>query len=143
MYFTIGMYVCGFSAKALQSQLRQCRPNGSTKKSYGMPSAHAASMTYIASYSILAVLFENSNLALPPNGIFDFVIAHRCAQYFGIEKAFFNLIIKWIATSNITLLAVGVCWSRHRFQHHTKVQILAGVGFGLFFAILWYSVWYK
>lgn len=136
LYFTIGMYVCGFGAKGLQILLRQPRPIGSDKSSYGMPSAHSSTVTYLAFYTLLsgisgelpdgiAILCDSTHLG-------GLVLSDEVISILSYTIAFL-----------VPLVASSVCWSRYYLSHHTTQQIWCGLLYGALFSIVWFGFYHQ
>ncbi|EGG09335.1 uncharacterized protein MELLADRAFT_96260 [Melampsora larici-populina 98AG31] len=136
LYFTIGMYVCGFGAKALQTLLRQSRPIGSNKSSYGMPSAHSSTVTYIALYT----LFSGASGQLA-NGI-----AFHCNSThlggFSLSDEAVSILTSTVVIV-VCLVASSVCWSRYYLSHHTTLQICCGLLYGASISMIWIGFYHQ
>ncbi|KAH9824342.1 hypothetical protein DFH28DRAFT_945265 [Melampsora americana] len=136
LYFTIGMYICGYGAKALQILLRQSRPIGSDKSSYGMPSAHASTVTYIALYSLLSGISGNlaSGIAFHCNSTHrgGFTLSDEVISVLCYTIVFF-----------VSLVASLVCWSRYYLSHHTPQQIGCGLLYGALCSMIWFRFYHQ
>ncbi|KAF8902102.1 hypothetical protein CPB84DRAFT_1729284 [Gymnopilus junonius] len=121
-YFSVGAVFCSFSVKALKKIIRQPRPphipGRKLKTSFGMPSTHSTSISYFATYILLASLYLPIHPSLGP------VLASR------------------ILPPLITLpWAVAIVMSRVWLGHHTWPQVFVGSSYGVAFASVWFSMW--
>ncbi|KAG0140455.1 hypothetical protein CROQUDRAFT_665154 [Cronartium quercuum f. sp. fusiforme G11] len=133
VYFTAGMYVCGFGAKALQRCLRQARPKASNKSSYGMPSAHSSTVCYLAVYTTLCA--ASGELA---GGLAGWKLLSGNPEFELKSEA--RMTTSWFIAFVVSGVASSVCWSRYYFSHHTPVQIGAGLIYGFCFATIWFGL---
>ncbi|KAA1468253.1 hypothetical protein DENSPDRAFT_794049 [Dentipellis sp. KUC8613] len=118
-YFCAGGVACSVTVKLLKRVLRQPRPEGrSQKRTYGMPSTHAATISYYGMYIPLACLYLPSHASLPAHPSF---------------RAFVTLVaVPWAS-----LIAVSRIW----LGHHTWPQVLVGCSYGCLFALGWFALW--
>lgn len=82
----------------------------------GMPSNHAASITFIATY-IHLVLFTKSPLS---------------------THLTLDVIVPSVLTSTTAAL---ILWSRISLQYHTVAQVVAGAAVGAIVAFAWWKMW--
>ncbi|KAI0767385.1 phosphatidic acid phosphatase type 2/haloperoxidase [Fomes fomentarius] len=123
-YFAAGAVSCSLTVKILKRFFRQPRPvvvhvNGrKTKKSYGMPSTHSATITFMATYVCLACTYLPIHPSFPASSI---------------TRALPPFIVAPIAAT----IAVSRIW----LGHHTWSQVAVGCGYGLLFAPFWLRLW--
>ena len=84
-------------------------------RSCSMPSTHSASITFLATYILLA------SLHLPVHPLFPANI--RLVPFIVVPYA------------------SGVVWSRVWLGHHSWPQVLAGGSYGIVFATVWFEIW--
>ncbi|CAE6445601.1 hypothetical protein RSOLAG22IIIB_09391 [Rhizoctonia solani] len=119
-YFGLGVIVVCMLAKKLKRMIRQPRPVGTDKVTYGMPSTHSAAITFYAVYIILA-----ANL-LPIHPAWHF----PTSPYVRVIPSVIS--IPW---------ATGVSLSRVGLHHHTMSQVGAGCLLGAITAAVWFKLW--
>ncbi|CAE6438295.1 unnamed protein product [Rhizoctonia solani] len=119
-YFGLGVIVVCMLAKKLKRMIRQPRPVGTDKVTYGMPSTHSAAITFYAVYIILA-----ANL-LPIHPAWHF----PNSPYVRVIPSVISL--PW---------ATGVSLSRVGLHHHTMSQVGAGCLLGAITAGVWFKLW--
>ncbi|KAB5590613.1 hypothetical protein CTheo_5956 [Ceratobasidium theobromae] len=119
-YFGLGVIVVCLLAKKLKRVIRQPRPVGTNKVTYGMPSTHSAAITFYAVYIILA-----ANL-LPIHPAWHF----PSSPYVRVIPSVISL--PW---------AIGVSLSRVGLHHHTMSQVGAGCLLGALTAAVWFKLW--
>ncbi|GAB1524598.1 hypothetical protein RhiTH_007752 [Rhizoctonia solani] len=138
-YFGLGVIVVCMLAKKLKRMIRQPRPVGTDKVTYGyvhllgagfpclkrpadlsMPSTHSAAITFYAVYIILA-----ANL-LPIHPAWHF----PSSPYVRVIPSVISL--PW---------ATGVSLSRVGLHHHTMSQVGAGCLLGAITAGVWFKLW--
>jgi len=95
--------------------IRQPRPPLGSKKTYGMPSTHTATMAYYATFITFAAIYLPLHPSLP-----------------GLARAIPVVVLPWAAL---------VATSRVLLGHHTWAQIAAGCGCGITFAAVWLLLW--
>ncbi|KDR81596.1 hypothetical protein GALMADRAFT_59207, partial [Galerina marginata CBS 339.88] len=122
-YFAAGAVFSSLSVKfGLKKIIRQPRPphipGRKVKVSYGMPSTHAASISYFATYILLASIY------LPIHSTF------RPGLMFRILPPLITL--PW---------AVTIVMSRVWLGHHTWLQVFAGSSYGIVLALVWFKLW--
>ncbi|KAF8201802.1 hypothetical protein BJ912DRAFT_946482 [Pholiota molesta] len=122
-YFSIGAVVCSFSVKIVKRVVRQPRPpvnisGRKTKVSYGMPSTHSATISYFATYILLASTHLPLHTSLQPGYTWRVLPPLIC--------------LPW---------AVSIVMSRVWLGHHTWPQVVAGASYGIALASIWYALW--
>ncbi|KAE9396060.1 PAP2-domain-containing protein [Gymnopus androsaceus JB14] len=121
-YFGAGATACLFSVKIVKKMVRQDRPlqrkGKKQKKTYGMPSTHSATMTYYATYILLASLYLPIHRTLPQSWI----------TRIGPPL----VVLPWA-----TVIALSRIW----LGHHTLAQVSVGCTFGFVFALSWFAMW--
>eukprot|EP01091_Cochliopodium_minus_P003890 TRINITY_DN13839_c0_g1_i1.p1 TRINITY_DN13839_c0_g1~~TRINITY_DN13839_c0_g1_i1.p1 ORF type:complete len:172 (-),score=13.83 TRINITY_DN13839_c0_g1_i1:129-644(-) len=70
LYFFIGSFVASTASKVLKRILKQPRPSNEHKKNFGMPSSHATTICFFASYLLEYILIYKDQ-----KGLFDYLIA--------------------------------------------------------------------
>jgi dolichyldiphosphatase len=80
-----------------------------------MPSTHSASITFLATYVLLACLYLPAHPAFP---------------------AYMR-----VAPMVVVPYALGVVVSRVWLGHHSWLQVLAGASYGIVFGIIWFELW--
>ncbi|QRV97245.1 hypothetical protein RhiJN_25264 [Ceratobasidium sp. AG-Ba] len=119
-FFGLGVIVVCLLAKKLKKVLRQPRPVGTDKVTYGMPSTHSAAITFYAIYIILSA----NRLPIHPAWHFP------ASPYVRVIPSVISL--PW---------AAGVSLSRVGLHHHTMEQVLAGCLLGAITAGVWFQLW--
>ncbi|EIN14015.1 hypothetical protein PUNSTDRAFT_95511 [Punctularia strigosozonata HHB-11173 SS5] len=118
-YFCIGAVACSLSVKVVKKALRQPRPMGATHKiSYGMPSTHSATISYYATFILLACAHSAIHPTLP---------AHPLTRI--IPPL---IVLPW---------ALAIAASRVWLGHHTGAQVGVGCAYGVAWAAAWYHWW--
>ncbi|TFK42598.1 phosphatidic acid phosphatase type 2/haloperoxidase [Crucibulum laeve] len=123
-YFTGGAVLCSFTVKLLKKVIRQPRPvvtshTGRRTLTYGMPSTHSATITFFATYILLACTYLSVHPSLPQSN--------------WISRLFPPLItIPW---------ATAIVMSRVWLGHHTWRQVVVGMSYGATFAAGWFALW--
>jgi len=123
-YFSIGAVCCSLTVKVVKRVIQQPRPppeavlRRKAKKSYGMPSTHSATITFFATYILLAATY------LPVHHSFPLNSTSRVVPVL--------ITFPW---------AVMIVMSRVWLGHHTWAQVLAGSAYGVVFAFVWYALW--
>ncbi|KAG2063246.1 PAP2-domain-containing protein [Suillus decipiens] len=112
-----GALLCGALSKLIKKAIRQERPSlhSGRKVSYGMPSSHASTCTFLATYITIACLQLPVLPTLPSSVIFAPV-----------------LILPW------TFMIV---MSRVWLGHHTWPQVAVGASLGACCASFWFKLW--
>lgn len=115
----LGAILNGVSSKVLKRLFNESRPAGARLEDPGMPSSHAQSLFFFASYlSILAANHDSlSALAPPPSPLVRFATA--AAVLVGASAA------------AVSRIASGL---------HTPAQIIVGAAFGAAFGASWYAL---
>lgn len=90
-------------------------------KGYGMPSSHAQFVTFFAVYLCL-FLFSR----------------HKPARHTLRSKL--HILERLITVISLTIGCIFVAGSRIYLNYHTKRQVLAGCGVGIFCALAWFFV---
>ncbi|KAG9124650.1 hypothetical protein FRC07_010775 [Ceratobasidium sp. 392] len=119
-FFGLGVIVVCLLAKKLKKVLRQPRPVGTDKVTYGMPSTHSAAITFYAIYIILSA----NRLPIHPAWHFP------ASPYVRVVPSVISL--PW---------AAGVSLSRVGLHHHTMTQVGAGCLLGAVTAVVWFQLW--
>ena len=83
-----------------------------------MPSTHSATITFFATYILLAATYLPVHHSLPLNS------ASRVLPVL-------------IAFPFATMIMMSRVW----LGHHTRAQVLAGSAYGVVFASVWYALW--
>jgi len=117
--FLMGFLMISLIATLLSKFLKQPRPDGSYRDGFGMPSKHAATMTYLVLYFWILCLFRVTLLPRQPS--FATMIKGMC------------LLLSW------TFWAL-VLYSRIFLGVHTVAQVAAGGLLGAAWSIVWYVV---
>ncbi|GAA96976.1 uncharacterized protein L969DRAFT_96866 [Mixia osmundae IAM 14324] len=137
-YLILGAIAAAWTAKLLKHCIRQPRPTGSGKVTYGMPSTHSSSMAFIGVYLALCFML----LEIHPRARMIIPGANHAAQQLhGDKRALFGQSSRLLFAAVSLLLAVSVCWSRVRLDYHTKEQVLAGAALGTTVACLAFAAW--
>lgn len=112
-----GALLCGGLSKLIRMAIRQERPplHSGRKVSYGMPSSHASTCTFLATYITIACLQLPVLPTLPSSVIFAPVV-----------------ILPW------TFMIV---MSRVWLGHHTWPQVAVGASLGVCCASFWFKLW--
>lgn len=142
VYFATGAVFCGFSVQVVKKIIRQPRPPNrrKLKVSYGcveakkafmlqelslirvychsMPSTHSATVSYYVVYIFLGCLYLPVHPTLPS----------------GLSTRIFPPLITFPCV--ITVLI-----SRVWLGHHTRLQVVAGILYGVTFASTWFALW--
>ncbi|GJE85869.1 PAP2-domain-containing protein [Phanerochaete sordida] len=123
-YFALGAVVCSRTVKAVKRFIRQPRPVHPSpdrqKNSYGMPSTHAAVITYYAAYTLWASTYLPIHPTVP-------------------DSPWTRIVVPGVVVPWATAIAVSRIW----LGHHTVPQVLAGVAHGVMFTYMWYSIWLR
>ncbi|OAX44660.1 PAP2-domain-containing protein [Rhizopogon vinicolor AM-OR11-026] len=116
-YFVTGAVLCSGLAKVVKRAIRQERPpqQSGRKVTYGMPSSHACTCTFFATYITFACLQLPVHPALPRSAILAPVV-----------------VLPW------TFMIV---MSRVQLGHHTWPQVAAGSALGACCASFWFKLW--
>ncbi|KAG2157113.1 hypothetical protein DEU56DRAFT_722917 [Suillus clintonianus] len=116
-YFVTGAVLCSGLAKTIKIAIRQERPSQHSARNvtYGMPSSHASTCTFFATYITIACL----QLPLHPT----FPTFAALAPVVVLPWTFF--------------IVVSRVWLRH----HTWPQVAAGTAFGACCASVWFKLW--
>ncbi|KAJ4000801.1 DnaJ domain-containing protein [Lentinula boryana] len=122
-YFGSGAVACMIAVKIVKKMIRQerpvmQRPGKKRKKTYGMPSTHSTTITYYATYTLLASIY------LP--------IHHTLPQSWMSRILPPLIVLPWA-----TVIALSRIW----LGHHTLAQVSVGCSFGFAFAWLWFYMW--
>ncbi|KAG2134444.1 uncharacterized protein EDB93DRAFT_1172748 [Suillus bovinus] len=117
VYFVTGAVLCAALAKSVKKAIRQERPlkDSARKVSYGMPSSHASTCTFFATYITMACLQLPVHSTLPASFMFAPV-----------------LILPWLFM---------IVMSRVWLGHHTWPQVSAGTALGACCASFWFKLW--
>ncbi|KAF8163288.1 hypothetical protein B0H34DRAFT_764717 [Crassisporium funariophilum] len=122
-YFTAGAIFCSLSVKVVKRVIRQPRPPTLSgrklkKVTYGMPSTHSASISYFATYILLA------------------------CSYLPIHPSLQSVLLSRLLPPLITLpWATSIVMSRVWLGHHTWPQVFAGISYGVACASVWFAMW--
>jgi len=119
-YFAAGAGVCSLTVKVLKRVFREERPANTTYKiTYGMPSTHAATISYFATYISLAAVTipTHPSLSKVPRQ------AIALAPFAVVPTAF--------------IIALSRIW----LGHHTGKQVIAGSTVGVTLATGWLYMW--
>ncbi|KAJ7063246.1 PAP2-domain-containing protein [Mycena amicta] len=115
-YFASGALSTTLSVKYIVKRIiRQPRPVLSGKKTYGWPSTHASSVSFIAAY----ISFAAAYLPLHPS-------LHPATRWFPLVA------VPWAALVMLSRIWLG---------HHTMSQIAAGSIYGILWAWIWVELW--
>jgi len=122
VYFSAGAVVCSLSVKCIKRILRHARPVQTThlrqKQTYGMPSTHAATITFYGTYIALACAWLPLHTSLPESPLLRPLVA--------------AVIVPWTCT---------IACSRILLGHHTAPQVIVGCIYGFTFACAWIWLW--
>lgn len=114
-------------AKLLKLCVRQERPIGTEKITYGMPSSHSTVITFFGVYLLSALIL--------------FPLHSRIKSLFSDNSTGQDLKLR-VALGVIVLSSAGlVCWSRISLGYHSNAQVFAGIGLGIIVACGWLSIW--
>lgn len=105
----LGVLATDLVCRILKKTLEHPRPANSPRDGFGMPSEHAAFVSYIACASIVGLM----RMKVKP------------------------AILKPLLTVVLAALPVVVGWSRVDYRAHTIGQVLAGTGIGAGTALMW------
>lgn len=108
--FFIGAFGCNLVAKTCKTLIQQPRPSNAKKLDEGMPSRHASTLYYFASY--LTVYFLST---------------------YGLGDV-------WLRVALLHLLAFGMIAVRYTEQYHSIPQLIAGAVLGSTFGTAWYHL---
>ncbi|KAG2349891.1 PAP2-domain-containing protein [Suillus weaverae] len=116
-YFVTGAVLCAALGKLIKRAIRQERPlqHSGRKVTYGMPSSHASTCTFFATYITMACLQLPVHSTLPSSAMFAPMV-----------------VLPW------TFMIVI---SRVRLGHHTWPQVAAGTTLGACCASFWFKLW--
>ncbi|KAJ6630787.1 hypothetical protein B0H10DRAFT_1983026 [Mycena sp. CBHHK59/15] len=119
LYFGAGAVLCSFSVRFLKKAIRQPRPAGvrQTKKTYGMPSTHSATIAYYTTFVPLACMYLPVHPSLPTGWVSRVLPP--------------IVVMPWAS-----LIASSRVW----LGHHTWIQVAAGCAYGVVFACIWFSL---
>ncbi|KIK47056.1 hypothetical protein CY34DRAFT_799752 [Suillus luteus UH-Slu-Lm8-n1] len=117
VYFVTGAVLCVPLVKCAKKTIRQERPlqNSGRKVSYGMPSSHALTCTFFATYITIACLQLPVHPTLPSFASFAPLV-----------------VLPWLFM---------IITSRVRLGHHTWPQVTAGTALGACCASFWFKLW--
>ncbi|KAH9484290.1 putative J domain-containing protein [Psilocybe cubensis] len=122
IYFTAGAVCCSLSVKVVKRLIRQPRPahnpGRKMKVTYGMPSTHSATISFFATYILLACMYLPIHPSLHPEHAFRVFPPLVC--------------LPWAAT---------IVMSRVWLGHHTWPQVIAGASYGVTFSLMWFAMW--
>jgi dolichyldiphosphatase len=102
------------AAKACKKLIQQPRPSNIKKLDEGMPSRHASTLYYFASYLTAHFLFSSSS----------YVVA-GCA---------------WLRVALVHILTFGMIAVRYTEEFHSIPQLIAGAVLGSAFGTTWYHL---
>ncbi|KAG1891023.1 hypothetical protein F4604DRAFT_1703888 [Suillus subluteus] len=116
-YFMTGAVSCTALAKSIKKTIRQERPlvRSGRKVSYGMPSSHASTSTFFATYITITCLHLPVHPTLPSSAMF--------VPVFVLPWGF--------------MIVVSRVW----LGHHTWPQVAAGAALGACCASFWFKLW--
>ncbi|KAJ3977759.1 phosphatidic acid phosphatase type 2/haloperoxidase [Lentinula raphanica] len=122
-YFGSGAIACMLVVKIIKKMIRQerpvmQRPGKKKKKTYGMPSTHSTTITYYATYILLASVYLPIHHTLPQSSITRILPP--------------LVVVPWA-----TVIALSRIW----LGHHTLSQVSAGCTLGFGFAWFWFYQW--
>ncbi|KJA27178.1 hypothetical protein HYPSUDRAFT_35765 [Hypholoma sublateritium FD-334 SS-4] len=123
-YFSAGAVLCSISVKLVKRVIRQPRPphipGRKAKVSYGMPSTHSATISYFATYILLASTYLRVHPSLgPPSGaVWRILPPLICLPWAG-----------------------SIMMSRVWLGHHTWPQVFAGASYGIAMASICFALW--
>ncbi|KAG2750031.1 hypothetical protein P692DRAFT_20777132 [Suillus brevipes Sb2] len=117
VYFVTGAVLCVPLVKCIKKAIRQERPlqNSGRKVTYGMPSSHALTCTFFATYITIACLQLPVHPTLPSFASFAPLV-----------------VLPWLFM---------IITSRVRLGHHTWPQVAAGTALGVCCASFWFKLW--
>jgi len=116
----LGQLLCEVANWLLKHRVRQERPNMDLGSGYGFPSSHSQWMGYFSTFLVLHFTFRHSLVSTGSRS----VDALRRATLYVV----------------LVTLAGAVAYSRYHLSYHTAPQVLWGVGLGVAFALVWYSL---
>ncbi|KAJ6596877.1 hypothetical protein DFH09DRAFT_1132998 [Mycena vulgaris] len=118
-YLGAGALACVISVKILKRGIRQPRPAlRQTKKTYGMPSTHSATIAYYATFVPLASIYLPLHPSVPAGAMARVLVP--------------AIVLPWAA-----LIALSRVW----LGHHTWPQVAVGCAYGVVFASVWFTMW--
>ncbi|KAF9778314.1 PAP2 superfamily-domain-containing protein [Thelephora terrestris] len=113
-----GQLLCEASNGLLKDLLKQPRPNAELGDGYGFPSSHSQYMAYFATFLIFHISFR-----------------HRFAA-----NALVDLSLRLLVVLGLVAWAGGVAYSRYALGYHTAPQVLWGIGIGIAFGTVFYTL---
>lgn len=117
-------------AKVLKRFIKQPRPVGTHKKTYGMPSTHSSSIAFFGVYLSLCAA------RLKPHPRFLPTLLSRQS-----DSENFSLPVRLLLTGSVLYGASSVCWSRVKLTYHTPAQVIAGAAVGSTLAVACFALW--
>ncbi|KAJ3525170.1 hypothetical protein NMY22_g10687 [Coprinellus aureogranulatus] len=124
-YFILASAACSITVKIIKRLIGQARPSPKSvivhvkaREGYGMPSTHAAVVSFQAAYILLACL------ALPIHPAFPQSVASRLLPPL--------VIIPW---------AITIVVSRVKLGYHTWAQVVVGFLYGICAAAVMFALW--
>jgi dolichyldiphosphatase len=106
-------FLLSLSAKACKKLIQQPRPSNIKKLDEGMPSRHASTLYYFASYLTAHLLFSSSS----------YVVAGA-----------------WLRVALVHILTFGMIAVRYTEEFHSIPQLIAGAVLGSAFGTTWYHL---
>jgi len=115
-----GQFLCEASNYLLKHSLKQPRPNAELGDGYGFPSSHSQYMAYFATFLICHVRFRHR---FTPTG-----------------NTLVDLLLRLLVAIALIAWAGGVAYSRYALGYHTAPQVLWGIGIGIAFGAVFYTL---
>jgi len=109
----VGAVLNSFLCKVLKRIFNHSRPSTAVKEDPGMPSSHAQSIGYLATYAAAGLLGASIGSTL----------------------------VTYCSSAVIQVLSVFLSWLRIKTGYHTTAQVLVGYVFGTMAALSWLWLW--